>query len=154
MLWTVIGFGGTFSFPDGATVAKVTLWPGGAMVAVLRCVRTDTRCTNPNAPHAFSSFSVYPAPDSRSFMRYDRPGLAPPLIPLLNGTGCAFVFDPVTLAWYPRGVSPLADPSSPGYAPLTAPDGEAGAAALASVAPPPLTNCMTNAPPTTLVPQG
>jgi len=118
------------------------------MVAVLECARTDAECVDGDATHSFSSFTVYPSPDSRTYLFLNNPPYAPPLMTLVNGRGCGDVFDPVTGSWYPYlEVNPLANASRPGPRPLPAPPAETGSQALVSPAPTPTANCSKKSPP-------
>ncbi|MGO9197043.1 MAG: hypothetical protein ACLQK4_07915 [Acidimicrobiales bacterium] len=141
LVWVVIGSGGFAMYEDGAE--HVTSYPGGSMAAVLTCPLTDAACVAPDEDHAFADFSVYPSPDSTTFVEESTPGMGAPLLALQNGSCSQDVFDPVSRAWYSsRGMALLTNPYSPGGTLLPSPPEESGAIALTSPAPTPTdTSC-------------
>ena len=78
VVWEVMAPGGTVTYtdtgPNPPPKSKVTTTRGGSMVAVLRCPLDDSTCADPNFPHPFSDFTVYPSPDSTTPLRLSTAG--------------------------------------------------------------------------------
>lgn len=135
--WIIVGNG------MSQTAATLRGTPGGSMVAIESCARTDSACLNPNALRSFSAFEVSRA--ATMLKLQSTVGTRLLTMTSYNSYQCGLlIFDLRSLSWY-RATTPAqtrALLSRPGSGrPISAGPLQAGARALAGPVPASALSC-------------